>query len=47
MALANHRVRVFPDVVELEKFIRNDGAILTIVSIGTDDNGSFILVFTV
>lgn len=47
MALANHRVRVFPDVVELEKFIRNDSAILTIVSIGTDDNGSFILVFTV
>jgi hypothetical protein len=47
MALANHRVRAFGDIQELSKFIQEDPAILTIVSLGTDDNGRFILVFTV
>lgn len=47
MALPNHRVRVFPDVVSLQSFIQTDAGIVTIVSIGTDDNGSFVLVYTV
>lgn len=47
MALANHRIRVFKLVSEMEKFIINDPAILSVVSIGTDDNGTFILVYTV
>lgn len=47
MALANHRIRVFKNVADLEFFIINDVAIASVVSIGTDDNGTFILVYTV
>lgn len=47
MALANHRIRVFSLVHELEKFIRTDGAITSIISITTDDNGTFVLVYDI
>jgi hypothetical protein len=47
VAKANHRIRVFKLVSELEKFIRTDGTITSIVSLGTDDNGTFVLVYDI
>lgn len=47
MALANHRIRVFKNVADMEQFIITDADINAVVSVGTDDNGTFILVYTV
>ncbi len=47
MALANHRVRIFPGVVDLEKFIRTDVAITSIVRIFSDNNGQYVLVYDI
>jgi len=47
MAKPNHRIRIFPDVNSLEQFIRTDGAITSIITIITDDNGYFILLYDV
>ena len=47
MALANHRIRVFQNVNDMEQFIRNDTDITSIITITTDDNGSFVLVYDI
>jgi hypothetical protein len=47
MALANHRVRVFPGLVDLENFIRTDSAITSIVRIFSDNSGQYVLVYDI
>jgi hypothetical protein len=47
MALPNHRLRVFATIDALEDFIRNDVDITSIVSITTDDNSRFILLYDI
>ena len=47
MALANHRVRVFPGLVALEKFIRTDPTITSIVRIFADNSGQYVLVYDI
>lgn len=47
MAIANHKVRLFKDVNDLEQFIRTDTDISSIVTISTNDNGTFILVYDI
>jgi hypothetical protein len=47
MALANHRVRIFQNVQDMNYFIQNDANIASVVAVGSDSNGGLILVFTV
>lgn len=48
MALANHKVRHFPNIIELNDFIQNDADINGVISVMADSaSGGYVLVFTV
>ena len=47
MAIANHRVRVFLNVNDLEQFIRTDTDISSIVRIIPTNNGSLLLLYDI
>lgn len=47
MALANHRVRRFPNLVELNDFIQNDANINSVITVTSGNDGGYILVYTV